>query len=90
MSITQPTHSALSALDRAPVWLNTEPLTAEALRRRVVPESNDPSAVGLAGRLAAQRAVRQGAGLGFGAAAVAARLPSRASISADLVPGSAV
>jgi thiol-disulfide isomerase/thioredoxin len=36
VSTTQPTHGALSALDRAPVWLNTEPLTAEALRGRVV------------------------------------------------------
>jgi thiol-disulfide isomerase/thioredoxin len=32
----EPIHSALSALDRAPVWLNSEPLTAEALRGRVV------------------------------------------------------
>jgi thiol-disulfide isomerase/thioredoxin len=30
------THSDLSALDRAPVWLNSEPLTAEELRGRVV------------------------------------------------------
>jgi thiol-disulfide isomerase/thioredoxin len=29
-------HSVLSALDRAPVWLNSEPLTAERLRGRVV------------------------------------------------------
>jgi thiol-disulfide isomerase/thioredoxin len=29
-------HSALEALDRAPVWLNTEPLTAERLLGRVV------------------------------------------------------
>ena len=29
-------HSALTALDRAPVWLNSEPLTAEGLRGRVV------------------------------------------------------
>ena len=29
-------HGALSALDRAPVWLNSEPLTADALRGRVV------------------------------------------------------
>jgi thiol-disulfide isomerase/thioredoxin len=36
MSITRPTHSALAALDRAPVWLNTEPLTAEGLRGHVV------------------------------------------------------
>jgi thiol-disulfide isomerase/thioredoxin len=33
---TQPAHSELSALDRAPVWINSEPLTAEALRGRVV------------------------------------------------------
>jgi thiol-disulfide isomerase/thioredoxin len=30
------THGALAALDRAPVWLNSEPLTAEGLRGRVV------------------------------------------------------
>jgi thiol-disulfide isomerase/thioredoxin len=36
MSSTQPIHSALAALDRAPVWLNSEPLTAEGLRGRVV------------------------------------------------------
>jgi thiol-disulfide isomerase/thioredoxin len=36
VSSTQPTHGALSALDRASVWLNSEPLTAEALRGRVV------------------------------------------------------
>jgi thiol-disulfide isomerase/thioredoxin len=36
MSATQPIHGALTALDRAPVWLNSEPLTAEALRGRVV------------------------------------------------------
>ena len=36
MSSTEPTHSALSELDRAPVWLNSEPLTAEGLRGRVV------------------------------------------------------
>jgi thiol-disulfide isomerase/thioredoxin len=36
MSSTEPIHSALSALDRAPVWLNSEPLTAEGLRGRVV------------------------------------------------------
>jgi thiol-disulfide isomerase/thioredoxin len=36
MSSTQPVHSALAALDRAPVWLNSEPLTAEGLRGRVV------------------------------------------------------
>jgi thiol-disulfide isomerase/thioredoxin len=34
--ITHRTHSDLSALDRAPVWLNSEPLTAEELRGRVV------------------------------------------------------
>jgi thiol-disulfide isomerase/thioredoxin len=36
VSSTQPTHSDLSALDRAPVWLNSEPLTAEELLGRVV------------------------------------------------------
>jgi thiol-disulfide isomerase/thioredoxin len=36
MSSTQPIHGPLSALDRAPVWLNSEPLTAEGLRGRVV------------------------------------------------------
>ena len=36
MSSTQPRHSPLSALDRAPVWLNSEPLTADGLRGRVV------------------------------------------------------
>ena len=36
MSSTQPIHGALSALDDAPVWLNSEPLTAEGLRRRAV------------------------------------------------------
>ena len=36
MSTTHPIHSDLSALDRAPVWLNSEPLTAEELRGRVV------------------------------------------------------
>ena len=36
MSSTQPIHTALSALDRAPAWLNSEPLTADALRGRVV------------------------------------------------------
>ena len=36
MSSTDPIHSALSALDGAPVWLNSEPLTAEGLRGRVV------------------------------------------------------
>jgi len=32
MAFTQRTHSPLSALDRAPVWLNSEPLTAAGLR----------------------------------------------------------
>ena len=36
MSSTDSIHGALSALDDAPVWLNTEPLTAEGLRGRVV------------------------------------------------------
>ena len=36
MSSINPDHSALSALDGAPVWLNSEPLTAEGLRGRVV------------------------------------------------------
>jgi thiol-disulfide isomerase/thioredoxin len=36
MSTTGPIHGALSALDSAPVWLNSEPLTAERLRGRVV------------------------------------------------------
>ncbi len=36
MASTQPRHSALSALDGAPAWLNSEPLTADALRGRVV------------------------------------------------------
>ncbi|HMJ37460.1 MAG TPA: redoxin family protein [Baekduia sp.] len=36
MSSTQPVHSPLSALDRASVWLNSAPLTADALRGRVV------------------------------------------------------
>jgi thiol-disulfide isomerase/thioredoxin len=36
MSSTSPIHSALSALDRARVWLNSESLTAEGLRGRVV------------------------------------------------------
>jgi thiol-disulfide isomerase/thioredoxin len=36
MATTHPAHSALSALDSAPTWLNTEPLTADALRGRVV------------------------------------------------------
>lgn len=36
MSSTSPDHSPLSALDGAPVWLNSEPLTAAGLRGRVV------------------------------------------------------
>jgi thiol-disulfide isomerase/thioredoxin len=36
MSFTHHTHSPLSALDRAQVWLNSDPLTAEGLRGRVV------------------------------------------------------
>src|SRR3954447_9898217 len=36
MSSTHPIHSALAALDRAPVWLNSEPLAADGLRGRVV------------------------------------------------------
>jgi thiol-disulfide isomerase/thioredoxin len=36
VSTTHPIHSDLSALDRAPVWLNSEPLTAGELRGRVV------------------------------------------------------
>jgi thiol-disulfide isomerase/thioredoxin len=36
MTSTHPDHSALATLDRAPVWLNSEPLTAEGLRGRVV------------------------------------------------------
>jgi thiol-disulfide isomerase/thioredoxin len=36
MSTTPPIHSALAQLDQATVWLNSEPLTAEALRGRVV------------------------------------------------------
>ena len=35
-SMNQPDHGALSALDSAPVWLNSEPLTAAGLRGRVV------------------------------------------------------
>jgi thiol-disulfide isomerase/thioredoxin len=34
--MSSPLHSALAALDGAPVWLNSEPLTADALRGRVV------------------------------------------------------
>jgi thiol-disulfide isomerase/thioredoxin len=33
---TSSLHSALSALDRAPAWINSDPLTAEGLRGRVV------------------------------------------------------
>jgi len=36
VATTHSAHSDLSALDRAPVWLNSEPLTAEELRGRVV------------------------------------------------------
>src|SRR3954470_1081203 len=36
MSSTHRIHSALTALDAAPDWLNSEPLTAEGLRGRVV------------------------------------------------------
>jgi thiol-disulfide isomerase/thioredoxin len=36
MSFTHSTRSVLAALDRAPVWLNSEPLTAAGLRGRVV------------------------------------------------------
>ena len=36
MSTSRSTHSALSAIDTASVWLNSEPLTAEGLRGRVV------------------------------------------------------
>src|SRR3954454_23525653 len=36
MATTHPTHSALSAVDGAHVWLNSEPLTAEGLRGHVV------------------------------------------------------
>src|SRR5215212_3588608 len=36
MSTTGPDHSALSALDGAPAWLNSEPLTAAGLRGRSV------------------------------------------------------
>jgi thiol-disulfide isomerase/thioredoxin len=36
VSSTHPTHSALAALDRAPVWLNSEPLAVDGLRGRVV------------------------------------------------------
>src|SRR3954454_10626657 len=36
MASTYPIHSDLSALDRAPAWLNSEPLTAEELHGRVI------------------------------------------------------
>jgi thiol-disulfide isomerase/thioredoxin len=36
MSSTRPVDSALAALDAAPVWLNSEPLTAAGLRGKVV------------------------------------------------------
>jgi thiol-disulfide isomerase/thioredoxin len=36
MSSSHAIHSALAELDRAPAWLNSEPLTAEGLRGRVV------------------------------------------------------
>ena len=36
MTDTHDVHSALAALDRAPVWLNSEPLTADGLRGHVV------------------------------------------------------
>ena len=36
MAVTSSANGALSALDGAPVWLNTEPLTSDALRGRVV------------------------------------------------------
>ena len=36
MPFTHRAHSALAALDKAPVWLNSDPLTAEGLRGRVV------------------------------------------------------
>jgi thiol-disulfide isomerase/thioredoxin len=36
VSTTHPIHSDLSALDHAPVWLNSDPLTAGELRGRVV------------------------------------------------------
>jgi thiol-disulfide isomerase/thioredoxin len=36
MSSTHPIDSALAALDGAPVWLNSEPLTADSLHGRVV------------------------------------------------------
>src|SRR3954454_7828424 len=36
MSATRPANSALAQLDQAAVWLNSEPLTADALRGRAV------------------------------------------------------
>jgi thiol-disulfide isomerase/thioredoxin len=36
MPAARPIHGALSSLDGAPVWLNSEPLTADGLRGRVV------------------------------------------------------
>src|SRR4051795_13565220 len=36
MATAPPMHRGLSALDDAPVWLNSEPLTADALRGRAV------------------------------------------------------
>jgi thiol-disulfide isomerase/thioredoxin len=36
MTSTHPTRTALAALDGAPAWLNSDPLTAEQLRGRVV------------------------------------------------------
>jgi len=36
VSSTDSIHGAVSALDDAPVWLNSEPLTAGGLRGRVV------------------------------------------------------
>src|SRR5216684_9207689 len=36
MATIHPIHGALSALDSATAWLNSEPLTAEGLRGRVV------------------------------------------------------
>jgi thiol-disulfide isomerase/thioredoxin len=36
MSSIEPIHSALAALDRAPVWINSEQLTADGLRTSVV------------------------------------------------------
>jgi len=36
MSLIHRTHNALAALDRAPVWLNSDPLTTDELRGRVV------------------------------------------------------